>query len=88
MEDPMSRWSRLIPILAVTVLLAACGQGTGDTPLSPAAPATPRMDGGLLVGGNATPPGPGDGSSTTTTQSTEAPGDSTARGGGLLVGGN
>jgi hypothetical protein len=86
MEDPMSRWSRLIPILAVTVLLGACGQGAGDTPMSPA---VPRMDGGLLVGGNSTPPGPGDGGSgTNSTQSTSAPGDSTARGGGLLVGGN
>lgn len=83
----MSRWSRFIPIMAVSVLLAACGQGGGDTPL---APASPRLDGGLLVGGNATPPSPGDenGTGTTSTQSTTAPSDSTSKDGGLLVGGN
>lgn len=84
----MSRWSRLVPILAVSVLLAGCGEGMGDTPLAPAGPNSPRMDGGLLVGGNATPPAPGEDEGTSTTSSNTSAADSTARGGGLLVGGN
>jgi hypothetical protein len=84
----MSRWSRLIPVAVVSVLLAACGQGVTDTPFSPAAP---LHDGGLLVGGNVTAPGDttGSGSTGSTTSTTDtAPADTTSRGGGLLVGGN
>ena len=82
----MSRWSRFIPIMAVSVVLAACGQGGGDTLL---APAGPHMDGGLLVGGNATPPAPGgDNGTNSTASTTTAPSDSTSKDGGLLVGGN
>jgi hypothetical protein len=86
----MSRWSRLIPVFAVTLLLAACGDGA-DTPL--AAPGAGVYDeGGLLVGGNNTSdPGTGSGSGTTTGTSTgggTVQSDTTSRGGGLLVGGN
>jgi hypothetical protein len=88
-EDTMSRWSRLIPVVAGTVLFAACGQGSTDNPL---APAPARHDGGLLVGGNVTPPPDTTTKSTSTSNSTgtaeTAPADTTTRGGGLLVGGN
>jgi hypothetical protein len=86
----MSRFARLVSLFAVPALFAACS-GTSDTPFSPA---TPRYDGGLLVGTNATPPSD---SAQTTTSSTGgnsgggldsgAPNDSTGRG-GLLVGTN
>lgn len=89
----MSRFSRVMSLLAVPVLFAACSPGSTDTPLSPSAP---RHDGGLLVGGNAVPtdstqPAP---SSTTSASGGDgigpAPGavppDTTGR--GLLVGGN
>jgi hypothetical protein len=80
----MSRWSRLIPVVAGTVLLAACGQGSTDTPLAPPAA---LHDGGLLVGGNATPL-PDGGTTTSGTSTTTLPSDSTSKDGGLLVGGN
>lgn len=85
----MARWNRLIPALAVTLVLGACGQGTTDTPFSPSAP---RFDGGgTSLGGNATPPNGGGSettSSTTTVTSNEAPSDSVARTGGTSLGGN
>lgn len=88
----MSRFSRIVSLFAVPVLFAACSPGATDTPLSPA---TPRLDGGLLVGGNAVPT---DSSQTTNTSTnstetggtTDAPGGESgvANRGGLLVGGN
>ena len=77
----MSRFSRLIPVVAVTILLAACGQA-GDNPVGPAGPS---FDGGPLVtGGNRS-----DSTSTGTTgTTTTAPTDSTNRGGPLVTGGN
>jgi hypothetical protein len=86
----MARWTRLIPAIAVTLVLAACGQGTTDTPLSPRAA---RHDGGgASLGGNFTPP-PSDSSAATTTSSTssgstELSQDSTGRTGGASLGGN
>jgi len=76
----MARWTRFVPTLAVALLLWGCGQAT-DTPLSPPAA---RYDGGLTMGGNATPPPP---DSTTSTTSSEVPQDSAGRG-GLTLGGN
>ena len=84
----MSRMSRLVALLAVPVLVVACGPGSADTPF---APAPPRHDSGLLVGGNATPTPPDEGTSSTS-DTQPAPGDTTstpgAVGSGLLVGGN
>lgn len=81
----MSRFSRLIPVVAVTVLLAACGQA-GENPM---APAGPSLDGGIpIAGGNHTDPD----STTVTTSSTDPtqapPSDSTSRGGIPISGGN
>lgn len=85
----MARWNRLIPALAVTLVLGACGQGTTDTPFSPSAP---RFDGGgTSLGGNVTPPTGGDpapSSTTSTTTAAEVPPDSTGRTGGTSLGGN
>lgn len=85
----MSRWSRLIPVLAVAALLAACSQDS-DSPLMPSGP---RFDGGHLVGGNVVePPTTTTSSGETTTASTDEaptePTDTTAGRGGHLVGGN
>lgn len=78
----MSRWSRLIPALAVTLLLAACGQDAADTPFAPAGPA---YDGGVPVvgGNNQTPPPDEEPATDATIQS-----DTTGRGGVPVVGGN
>jgi hypothetical protein len=74
----MSRFSRLIPAVAVTILLAACGQA-GDSPVGPSGPS---LDGGPLVtGGNRS-------DSTATTTNNVPPPDSTNRGGPLVTGGN
>jgi len=77
----MSRWSRLVPVLAVSALLAACGGTGSDTPLAPASSAAPRYDGGLGMGGNYTGSDP-DPTTSTHTDST------TLEGGGLGMGGN
>jgi hypothetical protein len=89
----MSRFSRMLSLFAVPVLLAACSSGGTDTPLSPTAP---RRDGGsVLLGGNAVPT---DSSQTGTSTSTssgdgtdlnpaDGP-DATNRGGSVLLGGN
>ena len=82
----MSRWSRLVPVCAVAVLLAACGGEGSDTPLAPASVAAPRYDGGLGTSGNATGSAPG--SETTDDGTTTVQSDSTARGGGLGTSGN
>lgn len=81
----MSRFSRLIPAVAVTILLAACGQDGAN----PVAPDGPSFDGGILVtGGNRTASDSTTTSSTTTTQGGEAQTDTTGRGGILVTGGN
>jgi len=80
----MSRWTRLIPMLAVSVLLAACGQESGDNPLAPEGPRTSA--GGWTVGGNATGTGGGE-TTEPTTSADAAPTDTTSRGGGWTVGG-
>lgn len=83
----MSRFSRLIPAVAVTILLAACGQDGAN----PVAPDGPSFDGGILVtGGNRTQPDSTSGTttSTTTTEGGEAQTDTTGRGGILVTGGN
>jgi hypothetical protein len=83
----MSRWSRLVPVCVVAVLLAACGGGGSDTPLAPSAHAVgPRLDGGLATGGNATDSVPATASWDPSTATLES--DSTSRSGGLAVGGN
>ncbi len=76
----MSRFPRLIAAVAVTVLLAACGQDGA----SPVGPAGPSMDGGITIGGGnyaqpdttGTPPG------------TEQSGTSAESGGITIGGGN
>jgi hypothetical protein len=69
----MSRLPRLITAVAVTFLLAACGQGSDN----PVGPSGPSMDGGILIGGgNRTQP-----------DSTVTSGQS-AQGGVLIGGGN
>lgn len=71
----MSRLPRLIIAVAVTLLLAACGQA-GDNPVGPAGPS---MDGGVYIGGgNNTDP------DTTTVTSQSAP----TTGGVYIGGGN
>lgn len=81
----MRRWTALIPVVAVTILLAACGD---DSMNSPVAPETPSFDGGYVVGGNRIEPEPSltpdEGA---TTHTAEAAGDTTGRG-GYVVGGN
>ena len=81
----MSRSSRLISAAAVTLLLAACGQGNGN----PVLPEGPSMDGGYATGGNrtdtttvATAP-----SSTTEDAGATVQSDTTGRG-GYATGGN
>lgn len=75
----MSRLPRLITAVAVTILLAACGQA-GENPVGPAGPS---LDGGLLTGGgNRTE------ADSTSITSADAPADSTGRGGLLTGGGN
>ena len=79
----MSRFSRLISAVGVSILLAACGQGAGN----PVEPAGPSLDGGILVtGGNRTESDSTSTGTTTTTQTTSS--DSTDRGGILVTGGN
>ena len=69
----MSRLPRLITAVAVTFLLAACGQGSDN----PVAPSGPSMDGGVYTGGgNKTEP------DTTTVTSSSA-----AETGGVYTGG-
>jgi hypothetical protein len=80
----MSRWTRLIPMLAVSVLLAACGQESGDSPLAPEGPRTNA--GGWTVGGTATGTG-GQETKEPTTSADVVPSDTTSRGGGWTVGG-
>ncbi len=80
----MMRWTRVFPILAVSVLLAACGQESGVNPLEPESPRTSA--GGWTVGGTAT--GTGGAEPEASTSSTDVlPSDSTSRGGGWTVGG-
>jgi hypothetical protein len=88
MEDRMARWTRLIPALAASLVLAACGQGTTDTPFSP--PAARYEGGGTSLGGNFTPPPGGDPTTAGTTSAgpMELPQDTTGRTGGTSLGGN
>jgi hypothetical protein len=88
MEDRMARWTRLIPALAVSLVLAACGQGTTDTPFSP--PAARYEGGGTSMGGNFVPPSGGAPTTTSTTSAgpTALPQDTTGRTGGTSLGGN
>lgn len=75
----MSRLSRLIPALAIALVLAACGD-SGSTPLSPDGPSYEESGVGS-AGGNrdgTTPP-----PTTTTTQT-----DTTSRSGVGSAGGN
>lgn len=73
----MSRFPRLIAAVAVTILLAACGQA-GDNPVGPAGPS---LDSGTLTGG-------GNYSDSTSTATTDGSGDtSTADAGGTPTGG-
>ena len=79
----MSRSSRLIAGIAVSILLAACGQA-GDTLTGPEGPS---MDGGYSTGGNREA-----GQDTTTVTTTSSTGgtvasDTTGRG-GYSTGGN
>lgn len=86
----MARWTRYVPALAAILVLAACGQGGTDTPLSPAgrAPAEARFDegGGTSLGGNKADPTPGQDGSIVNTA--EAQSDTTGRTGGTSLGGN
>ncbi len=67
----MARWTRLFSAFAVILVLGACGQGSTDTPLSPA---VPRMDGGggTSLGGKTVDPNGGGSGSTTTTSNTSS----------------
>lgn len=80
------RRTRLFPALALVAVLTACGEGAGD-PLGPSS--GPRMNGGLVVGGNRT------GSDSTDVQrdgadaeAAAAPASGEKDNGGLVVGGN
>lgn len=78
----MIRWTRFVPVVAVALLLGACGDGSGgDTPL---APEGPRMTAGGSGGGQTAGT-----TSTMSTTTTTAPQDTTSRsgGGGWTVGG-
>lgn len=76
----MSRLPRLIAAVAVTILLAACGQA-GDNPVGPAGPS---LDGGITIGGgNNTQP-----DSTTNSGGTGQSGTSAETGGITIGGGN
>ena len=83
----MSRWTRLIPGIAIAALLAACGESATDTLF---APAGPSRDGGYIIGGNRTEPS----DSTTTAISSSSTGDpgvaegDSTREGGYIIGGN
>jgi hypothetical protein len=90
----MPRWTRLIPLLAVGLVLGACGQNGGGNPL---APPQARHDGGLGMGGSRSGEGGGEeatSSSSTTSANGDgtllptAPEDSTSRSGGLGMGGS
>lgn len=73
----MSRFPRLIAAVAVTVLLAACGQVDND----PVGPSGPSLDGGVLIGGsNRTEPD--------STTSPGAQGQTTTTSGGVPIGGS
>jgi uncharacterized lipoprotein YehR (DUF1307 family) len=74
----MSRLSRLIPALAIALVLAACGD-SGSTPLSPEGPSYEESGVGS-AGGNR------DGTTTTTTYTTQT--DTTSRSGVGSAGGN
>lgn len=77
----MGRWTRIIPLVAIASILAACGENSAGNPVGPAS--APRMDGGGLgVGGNFVP--------TDSTQSSGSSSDTEATpgSGGLGVGGN
>jgi len=78
----MTRWYRIIPAVAVALLLGACGQDS-DSPMSPSAP---RFDGGYIVGGNAEPPPPPPDSVASAGEGAVLT-DTTSRG-GYIVGGN
>ena len=76
----MSRWIRIVPLVAIVSVLAACGEHSAGNPMGPA---SPRMDGGGLgVGGNFVP--------TDSTQSSSSSNetDPATESGGLGVGGN
>ena len=76
----MSRFPRLIAAVAVTILLAACGQA-GENPVGPAGPS---LDGGITIGGgNNTEP-----DTTTTNTGSEQTGASAESGGITIGGGN
>lgn len=86
----MSKRTRLISVLAVGLLLGACGQDSGGNPMMPGGPV---MDGGLGIGGTVTGTGEGGNNtgtppSTTSTSETTAPSDTTGVDrGGLGIGG-
>lgn len=89
----MNRWTRLIPALAVSLVLGACSQGGGDNPLAPEGPRMDTGTGGWGVGGTITGDPENGGASTTSASEGEGetgtiiPPDSTNRGGGWGVGG-
>lgn len=77
----MTRWTRLLPVAALLLVVVACGRGaTGGNLL---APDDPRLDSGYGMGGSATGGGTGGTSTTTSTGGTaeEIPVDSTAASG-------
>jgi hypothetical protein len=73
----MSRFPRLIAAVAVTILLAACGQA-GDNPVGPAGPS---MDGGITIGGGNNTP------SDSTTNTTGSQSGTSGESGGITIGG-
>ena len=81
----MSRWTRFIPMVAIGLVVAACGvDPVGTDPMADTL--APRMDSGYATGGSATGGAPGGGTTTTTstsstTEGTIIPPDSTSRGG-------
>jgi len=91
----MTRWTRLIPVLAIGLILAACGVdpvGSNTSGSELAAPGGPRLNTGYGTGGNLSGGGEKTESGTTTASTTSsidtAPTDTTSKLGGYGTGGN
>jgi|GEM_PF-3522244 len=91
----MTRWTRLIPVAAIGLILAACGVdpvGSSASGSDLAAPGGPRLNGGYGTGGNVTGGGGTTEGGTTTASTTSStdivPADTTTTLGGYGTGGN
>ncbi len=91
----MTRWTRFIPVLAIGLILTACGVdpvGSSSSGSDLAAPGGPRLNGGYGTGGNIVGGGGQTGSDTTvvypTSSADVASTDTTTTLGGYGTGGN